>query len=262
MMTTHFASSPDGTRVAYDVSGSGPAIVLLHGAGYTRQHWHDAGYVERLKSEFTVITVDLRGNGESDRPTDPASYTTGKLGQDILAVADDYGVDRFTVWGFSYGGNIARYLAAQSDCIAKLIIIGIPFGLGATGEFRQFIEEYRDFWTPILQAQAGGTLDLDSLSEKDREEFQTTNVPLNLAWLSAMLEWKAVEPTDLRCPTLWLSGSKNEAAMASIKEYAAKVKGTQVQVEIVESLNHPQEFSEIDKVLPVMLSFTKKASRS
>jgi len=121
------------------------------------------------------------------------------------------------------------------------------------------MEEFCEFWTPIAQAQADGTLDLDSLSDEDREELQTTNIPLDLAWLGAMLDWKAIEPADLRCPTLWLSGSENEAAMTSIKEYAAKIKGTQVQVEIIEGLNHPQEFTEIDKVLPVMLAFTKNA---
>ena len=156
------------------------------------------------------------------------------------------------------GFNIARYLAAQSDRVAKLIIMGIPFGLGASGGFRQFIQEFCKFWGPIVQAQADGTLDSNSLSEEDRRELQTTDVPLDLAWLGAMLDWKAIEPADLRCPTLWLSGSKNESAMVSIKEYADKIKGTQVQVEIIEGLNHPQEFTDIDKVLPVMLAFTQK----
>jgi len=127
-MTTHFATSLDGTRLAYDVSGSGPALMLLHGGGHTRQQWHDVGYVERLKSNFKVITVDIRGNGQSDQPTDPASYATDKMCQDILAVADACGIAQFTIWGFSYGGNIARYLAAQSDRVAKLIIMGIWAG--------------------------------------------------------------------------------------------------------------------------------------
>jgi len=42
-MNTLFATSPDGMRVAYDRSGTGPAIVLLHGGGSRRQEWHAAG---------------------------------------------------------------------------------------------------------------------------------------------------------------------------------------------------------------------------
>lgn len=65
---TRFVTSKDGTKIAYDVAGSGPAVILLHGGGQTRQAWHRAGYVERLAKEFTVITLDIRGNGESDVP--------------------------------------------------------------------------------------------------------------------------------------------------------------------------------------------------
>ena len=56
-MPTMFASSNDGARIAHDVTGSGPALVLLHGAGKTRRDWHKAGYVDRLKDDYTVITV-------------------------------------------------------------------------------------------------------------------------------------------------------------------------------------------------------------
>src|ERR1041385_2701973 len=114
-MSTLFAVSPDGTHIAYDVTGTGPAIILLHGGWHTRQNWHHVGYVKRLKNNFKVIAIDIRGNGESDKPTDPTNYTTEKMCQDILAVADACRVEKFTIWGFSYGANLGRYLAAQSN---------------------------------------------------------------------------------------------------------------------------------------------------
>jgi haloacetate dehalogenase len=101
-MNTLFANSPDGTRVAYDRGGTGPAVVLLHGGGGSRLEWHEAGYVERLRDDFTTVTVDLRGHGESGLPTDPAAYTTDKMGQDILAAVDTCGVERFSLWGMPY----------------------------------------------------------------------------------------------------------------------------------------------------------------
>lgn len=201
-MNTAFVTSPDGVRIAYDITGAGPTLLLLHGGGYTRQSWHEVGYVERLKRAFRVITLDIRGNGESDKPTNRAFYTTDKHTQDILAVADACDAEHFSIWGFSYGGNIGRYLAAESNRVAKLIIMGIPFGLGASGEFRQRIERFRDHWQPILQAQQDGVLDLATLSEDDQEDLQTNEQSLRMAWLTAMLDWRALEPTDLRCPTL------------------------------------------------------------
>lgn len=248
--------SPDGTRIAYNITGEGPPVVLLHGGGQTRQSWHDAGYVKRLKDRFQVVAIDIRGNGQSDKPTDPAYYTTDKLCQDILAVADACHVEQFTIWGFSYGGNIGRYLAAQSDRVEKIVIMGIPFGLGATGKFRQFIEAFCTHWRPILQAQEEDTLDITMLSEEDQEQLQQSNVALDLAWLGAMLDWGAIEPADLRCPTLWLVGSENESAMASVRKYEEALPSSKVRVEVVEGLDHSGEFSQIDRSLPLMSAFT------
>src|SRR5688572_2362716 len=54
---TRFARSKDGTKIAYDIAGSGPPVILLHGRGQTRQSWHRAGY------------ADVRGNqGQPSRP--------------------------------------------------------------------------------------------------------------------------------------------------------------------------------------------------
>jgi len=259
LMNPSFATSPDGTRIAYDLSGSGPALILLHGGGHTRQNWHQVGYVQRLEHTFTVIALDIRGNGASDQPADPAAYTIDKHLQDILAVADACGVDHFMLWGFSYGGNIGRYLAARSARVAKFVMIGIPFGPAAAGAFRESICAYRDRWAPLVPALQAGTLDLTTLNKEMQDEWHDLNVPVSLAWFSAMLDWGAVEPTDVGCPTLWLMGSENAVAMVSVQAYAAVLPESQVQVQVVAGLDHMQEFTEIERVLPAMLAFTTSA---
>jgi pimeloyl-ACP methyl ester carboxylesterase len=259
-MNTSFVVSSDGTRIAYDVTGKGPVLVLLHGGWHTRQNWHDVGYVKRLKDNFRVITIDIRGNGESDKPLHPTDYTTEKMCQDILAVTDASGVEQFTIWGFSYGANIGRYLAAQSDRVKKFVMLGIPFGLGASGDFRQFIEEFRVHWLPILRAKSKGTLDIASLPTEDQEALQETNIAVEAAWLSAILEWGVIEPADLCCPTLWLVGSKNETAIASVHQYEEQLKRSMVRVEVIEGLNHREEFTDINRSLPVMLAFMSSAA--
>ncbi len=98
-MKTQHITSLDNVRIAYDQNGAGPAIILLHGGGSDRQVWHNTGYVERLQENFKVITLDLRGHGESDLPTDPADYSINKMGQDILTVADACGaIAIFLLW--------------------------------------------------------------------------------------------------------------------------------------------------------------------
>ncbi|MAT96758.1 MAG: hypothetical protein CL608_06410 [Anaerolineaceae bacterium] len=259
-MITSSIIAPDRTQIVYDIVGEGPAILLLHGGGggQTRQSWHEAGYVARLKNAFKVITMDIRGHGDSDKPTDPAAYAIETMCDDILAVADACDVKVFTLWGFSYGGNIGRYLAAQSNRVEKIIIMGIPFGHAASGAFREFITNFRAHWQPILQAQQAGSFDPTTLSEEDQDVMANMDVSVTLAWLTAMLDWGLNEPNDLRCPVLWISGSENEGTVASMRAYEEKTAvSPNVQIQIIDGLNHPQEFEAIDRVFPIMLAFTK-----
>lgn len=256
-MNTCFAISPDGKQIAYDLSGAGPAIMLLHGGGGNRQEWHEAGYVGRLQDDFTVITMDLRGHGESNLPTDPADYTIDKLQQDILAVANACRVELFSLWAMSYGAKVSRYLATTSRRVTRIILMSAQLGLGAPGKMRQEVIDFCTHWPPILQAQRDGTLDLASLHLHDQEFMRTFNVPVMLAWGRAMLDWPAIVPADFLCPALWLIGSQDLQAMASLKQYQSALKGSFVQAQILEGLNHEQVFDEIDAVFPILLAFMR-----
>lgn len=260
-MSTRWVLSSDRIRIAYDVRGAGTPILLLHGGGGCRAEWHSRGYVTRLAEEHQVIALDLRGHGESDKPTDPASYFTEKMGQDILAVADACDADRFILCGFSFGGNVGRYLAASSNRVSRLIMLGNRMGPGVSGEFRQFVFDFRARWEPVVQA-AGNVFEPDCLSEKDQEDIRQLSfpgelLPVVLAWSTAMLDWGTVTPADLHCPTLWLIGSENVTAMESLKDYEEQVHASQIQVRIIEGMSHEQEFENIETVLPVILDFVR-----
>jgi pimeloyl-ACP methyl ester carboxylesterase len=181
-MDTRFITADDGTRIAYDVQGTGPALILLHGGEQNRQYWHTLGYVSRLSPAYRVITIDIRGNGESDKPEDPTFYAYDRHLHDVLAVADACVVDQFGLWGFSYGGYIGRYLAAHGDRVQAFVMIGIAFGLGASGDFRARVEQLRDYWAPIVRAHHEGTLDLAPLSEADQAEYQRNTAHGGVAW--------------------------------------------------------------------------------
>ena len=235
--------------------------MLLHGGNGSRKDWHAGGYITRLQREFTVIAVDLRGHGESDKPTNAAFYTTEKMEQDLLAVADTCNIERFLLCGFSFGGNVGRYLAAHSDRVSKMVMLGNRMS-GASVEHRQFVFDFRNRWEPAVKAAKGGIFDPKSLSPKDQEDIQELIfpgefLPSVLAWTLAMLDWDTVTPADLRCPTLWLIGSENDKTLESYKQHEAEIPKSNVQVRMLEGLNHAQEFENIELVLPIILNFIR-----
>jgi pimeloyl-ACP methyl ester carboxylesterase len=102
----------DGVTICYDVVGEGRPLMLLHGLWCDRSWWTEPGYVEELRRDHRLVNVDIRGHGASDKPHEAAAYTSAVLRGDVLAVADAEGLDRFAIWGHSYGGWIAWMTAA------------------------------------------------------------------------------------------------------------------------------------------------------
>jgi hypothetical protein len=112
-------------------------------------------------------------------------------------------------------------------------------------------------WAPIVEAQRTGQLNEQALSEHDRAMWRAGTVPVRLAALSAILDFPPIEPGDMPCPTLWLVGTANDDAMASVHTYQPDLAGTRVTVELLEGLTHPQELDQIDQTLPKALEFTR-----
>jgi pimeloyl-ACP methyl ester carboxylesterase len=256
---TRFATSKDGTRIAYEASGSGPAILLLHGAGQTRAEWQRTEYIKRLAPNFTVIAIDLRGNGESDKPARTEAYAIDRLVEDLLAVADAAGAQRFHVWGYAYGGIVGRYLAARSDRVRSLAYIGIPMGAAASGIYKDAITGFRARWLPIIQAQESGKLDRSTLSPGDYEALTKGGVKLSVAWQGALLEYPPMEPAEFKVPTLWMVATGDTDAMASVKAYEGKLAETNVSLALIDGPTHSETLQRIDLTFDKLLEFTKKA---
>jgi pimeloyl-ACP methyl ester carboxylesterase len=219
--------------------------MLLHGAVKTRRDWHKVGYVERLKDDFTVITVDVRGTGDSDHLYDISDYAIEKICEDLYAVADACGADKFAVWGFSFGGNIARYLGAWSDRVTAIAMIGVPFGPAVSKDFDQYVGNYVKRWDAQVRAYQQGEL------EKPRQPF------VWWACFQAMRGWPDVKPGDVNCPAMLLVGTKNKPVMEWVQTNRDSLDAANVCVEVVEGLSHAREFDKIDRVFPMVSSFFK-----
>jgi pimeloyl-ACP methyl ester carboxylesterase len=114
-----------GVTIGYEACGQGRPLVLLHGWTGDRTIWAPAGYVDDLQRDHRLVMVDLRGHGQSDKPHDPRAYRAALTVEDVLTVADAQGIDRFAIWGLSYGGWVGWMTAAAApDRVAALITTG------------------------------------------------------------------------------------------------------------------------------------------
>jgi pimeloyl-ACP methyl ester carboxylesterase len=115
-----------GHRRAYVVTGSGPALLLLHGLGCDHTTW--APVIDSLARRYTVIAPDLLGHGESDKPR--ADYSVGGYANGMRDLLTVLGIDRVSVVGHSFGGGVAMQFAYQfPERTERLILVGSG-GLG------------------------------------------------------------------------------------------------------------------------------------
>jgi len=102
-----------GYRIAFEVRGEGPAVLLQHGLLSRRASWHRSGFVSALAREFRVVSVDSLGHGDSDKPADPLAYRKEARADDLAAVLDAVEIERAHLVGYSMGGWMATAFAAR-----------------------------------------------------------------------------------------------------------------------------------------------------
>jgi haloacetate dehalogenase len=121
----------EAARIFVCRSGSGPAVLLLHGFPQTHLMWRSVAPL--LARHFTVVCADLRGYGRSNCPPssgDHAPYAKRALAGDMVSVMKKLGFDRFSVAGHDRGGRVAYRLALDhGECVERLAVLDVvPIG--------------------------------------------------------------------------------------------------------------------------------------
>lgn len=119
----HTVTSRDGTTIAFDRSGTGPALILVGGAFQQRVDQLFEPLAALLAPHFTVINYDRRGRGDSG---DTLPYAVEREVEDIAALITTAGGSA-CVFGNSSGGNLALEAAARKLPITKLAMYEAPF---------------------------------------------------------------------------------------------------------------------------------------
>jgi pimeloyl-ACP methyl ester carboxylesterase len=121
----------DQYRIWYDVGGSGPAVVLLHGLSGSSRWW--ARNVPSLAASYRVYVVDLVGFGRSRGQ----NFLLPEMPELVLRWMDSLGIERAHLIGHSMGGLIAAQIAArQSTLVDRLVLVdaaAVPLGRTIVG---------------------------------------------------------------------------------------------------------------------------------
>ena len=124
-MTTHFAKV-NGVTIAFRVQGEGPPLVLVMGYRLSSAAW-PAPFIEALTRQFSVITVDNRGTGLSDKPVD--GYAIANMARDVAGLLDELKISHTYILGYSMGGAIAQEFSRQfPDRVLGLVLCATMCG--------------------------------------------------------------------------------------------------------------------------------------
>jgi pimeloyl-ACP methyl ester carboxylesterase len=208
------ADAPGGVKIACEVSGSGPPLVAVHGAGSAR--WSFSPLRPHLEKHFTFIAIDRRGRGDS---TDGSEYSLAGECDDVAAVVRDAG-DGAMLFGHSYGGLIAAGAALRLE-LPRLALYEPAMGGGLS------TEDTIDRWEGLIEAGERDTVtreflrDVAGNSQADIERLEGTplwelrrgivhTLPRELrAELAHRIEDWALAEID--APALLLVGSESPA---------------------------------------------------
>jgi pimeloyl-ACP methyl ester carboxylesterase len=141
-------SSRDGTTIAYDKQGAGPALILVDGALSIHSSGGKWELAKLLAPWFTVYGYDRRGRGESG---DTRPYAVDREIDDIEALIDRTGGPAF-LYGHSSGGPLAMRAAIRLDSkVSKIAMYEAPYNNDPAAQ-----ESWSQYLTQLREALAGG----------------------------------------------------------------------------------------------------------
>lgn len=252
-MKSKYIISTDGAKIAYNVSGNGFPLVLVHGMGSNKEMWINRGWVEIFEEYFTVITIDIRGNGESDKSYDSNFYSINNILDDIEMVVKECGFNEYNYFGHSYGATIGLQLCKHNKHIKRIVCAGTTFGNIFFKEIvPQWINEYENFGL----RKKNNTLNELNLSKEDLEWLEKTDLELTISEFRAWNNWEGIEAKEIKTNLAVYSGTKdNPQVLENLNINESEIKKNSIALKIFEDLDHVDLVQKVKIVSPWVLEF-------
>lgn len=134
----------DGFRIAYERTGSGPPVLLLHGWPGNRSDFRVV--VPLLQEHADVVAVDLRGFGESDKHPEPPAdaYSAAAQARSVVGLIEELGLHDPVIAGYDVGSRVTQAVAQTRPDLPRALVVSPP--VPGAGERVLTAEAQREFW--------------------------------------------------------------------------------------------------------------------
>src|SRR5262245_39272626 len=243
----------NGITIRYDVTGSGPAVLLTHGFSSTGRAWDDQ---HRALDRYRVTSWDMRGHGETESPSDPAQYSHDLTVADMHGLLRHLGVERAVIGGLSLGGTMSlAFYRRHPEMVRALVICDSGPG------YRN--AEARADWNRGAQAgaedvEARGLEVLNRGSRDMRESVQRHRSAQGLAHAArgmlAQRDASIIDSLpDVRVPTLVIVGDQDGPFIAPCEYMAKKIPGA--RLEVIKDAGHSSNLDQPEAFNRVLRGF-------
>jgi 3-oxoadipate enol-lactonase len=255
-------------QLAYDDTGAGPAVVLVHGYPFNRSLWREQ--VAALSESHRVITPDLRGFGDSDSSDGPA--TMNRMAQDIALLMDALGTSNATLGGLSMGGYVVLAFYKQFPSRVRALVLADTRPEADTEEGKkaraeQAVKAMSEGMAPIVDAMLPKLLAPETVSKRPEVVRRIREMMLNMkpAGAAAALKGMAAreDTTDMLSridvPTLILVGRDDSfAPVVDSEKMHAKISGSRLVV--IENAGHVSNIEQPELFNAQLRSFLDQIS--
>nr|WP_237234703.1 alpha/beta hydrolase [Sodalis praecaptivus] len=266
-------TAPDGVNIAVQEAGNpaGPPIVFIHGLLGSHLNW-DAQINSPLLQRYRLITYDLRGHGQSGKPTEAAAYTDGKRWADELAtVLTLTRGQQTTVVGWSLGGTvISNYLAYYGDSrLAGALYVDGVIEL-TPSQIPPHPRVYRDMTSPDLRTHLDAERDFLRLCFYHQPDAVTFERLLANAAMAAWDMQKVIQSMEVaaaqglsraRIPVLLLYGDKDALVNPTAAIARATALNPRIRSKIVMNAGHAPFMEEAQQFNHDLAAFIAEARR-